>query len=315
MLAPEIAGDKEGLCRVYIDADVFVFVEETGVVHLPSDGAGFAGGGVFELENVDGFRADGLRDGHAGSALSGVGQDFDAAPFVDVELRFIDGGERGAAVVVHARAVIPVAAVGDLELNAGQGIERLFARLGAGAEDENAGLVIGLAGDVTHGEREAEAGEILRGVDDAAAGAGAGHGAVFDDPTGGGAFGEFGGIGVFEQEFVQARTGLIPGEELRGFGPEGDAGEARFFVNGGSGDDLIQFLDECRGVLNAGAEIDGWRIGSSCDFGGESGGIEDAGGVEGCRTVFDLEPAIESFAIEERDGGLCLGGFREGEAG
>ena len=41
--------------RIWIERDVFVFVEKARVMHLPGDGAGLACGGIFEIEDIDGL--------------------------------------------------------------------------------------------------------------------------------------------------------------------------------------------------------------------------------------------------------------------
>ena len=46
-----------------------------------------------------------------------------------------------------------MAAVGRLELDPAERVEWLFAGPWTGAEDEHAGLVVRLSGDVPHGER------------------------------------------------------------------------------------------------------------------------------------------------------------------
>jgi hypothetical protein len=43
--------------RVEFDRDVFVFVEEAGIVHLQRDRADFSGGGIFEIEEFDASRS------------------------------------------------------------------------------------------------------------------------------------------------------------------------------------------------------------------------------------------------------------------
>src|SRR5258708_34904940 len=74
-------GNQVVLCRVRFDGDVFVFVAEAAVVHLPGDGAFAPGGGVVEIEDFDGFAADRLSDGHAGGAIRRADENFDTAPF------------------------------------------------------------------------------------------------------------------------------------------------------------------------------------------------------------------------------------------
>ena len=117
------------LFGVDLNLDVFVFIKQCGIVHLPGDGAFFAGGRVFELQDFDRFGADRLRDGHAGFAGGGVGEDFNARPFVRIELGLHEAREQPLAGVVLAFAVVPRSAQGDLELDAGERVERLRRRL------------------------------------------------------------------------------------------------------------------------------------------------------------------------------------------
>lgn len=58
-----------------IDLDVLVSVEQAGVVDLPGEGAFLAGGGIGEDQVLDGFRADGLGDGHPRGPLFGSDED------------------------------------------------------------------------------------------------------------------------------------------------------------------------------------------------------------------------------------------------
>ena len=72
---------------VFFDGDVCVFVEEAFVVHLPGNGAAFAGRGVAEGEDFESFGTDGLSDGHPSGSFLRIHQNFDLAPFVRIKLR------------------------------------------------------------------------------------------------------------------------------------------------------------------------------------------------------------------------------------
>src|SRR5581483_11100408 len=80
--------DRNQVIRGWIDLDlhVLVFVKQAFVVHLPGDWASPACRGVFEIEDFDGFARHRLGDGHAGGSGRGIDENFDAAPFVRVEL-------------------------------------------------------------------------------------------------------------------------------------------------------------------------------------------------------------------------------------
>ncbi len=202
-------GDQVVGGGIDFDGEVGVFVEEAFVVHLEGEGALLAGGGVFEGEDFDGGGAWGLGDGHAGDAGGGIDEDFDAAPLMFVVFGIHQAGEEIIAGVVFAFAVVPVAAVGDLELNSAEGVEGLLAFGGGGAEDEDASAVIGAAGLVTDVEDDAIAAERLVGVDDAAGGAEAGEDAVFDGPGVGGELGP-------AVEGFAVEEGFEVGEQWRG---------------------------------------------------------------------------------------------------
>ena len=124
----ELLGGKQVVGRrISFHLDVFVFVIKPIVVHLQGERAGVVGDcSVFEVQDFDGFCADGLGNGHAGAAGLGVDNDFAACPFVVVEFGFEDVGEILSAVV-EPFAVIPVAAVGNLELHAAECIHPFVA--------------------------------------------------------------------------------------------------------------------------------------------------------------------------------------------
>jgi hypothetical protein len=90
-------------------------------------------------------------------------------------------------------------------LNTGECIKRPLTGLRASAEDQYSRVMIRITGDVPHREHETESGVIVRRVDHASPGSGAGHRAVFDDPTCSDAPDEFGGVRVFQKELVQPR--------------------------------------------------------------------------------------------------------------
>src|SRR5262245_56982885 len=177
MKCPSGNGDQIVILRIDFNGDVLEFIEQAGVVHLPRDRPGLSGGWVAEVEDLDSFASDGLRDGHTRNALRSFGDDLDAAPLVNVVRGPNQAGEFGAAVVVLAGTIVPVAAERDLKLDTAECVQRLFAGPGTRAEDQYASLVIGIARYVAHGEHQAELAVVLGGVDDAAADTGARHGA------------------------------------------------------------------------------------------------------------------------------------------
>src|SRR5947209_1416789 len=110
-------------------------------MHLPGDGSSLACRRILERQHLDSLVSGWLSHRHACRPFGGIRPDLNAAPGVDVETILGDFGKLLPAVVVHTRPVIPVSAVGDLELNPADGIEWLLAGLRAvaraGTKDEH----------------------------------------------------------------------------------------------------------------------------------------------------------------------------------
>lgn len=151
-------------------------------MHLPGDGSASAGFGILETQNFDGPGADGLGDGHTGQAGFCVGDDLDLAPFVRVKPGMRNFRENVCSGVIVSGTIIPVTAVGHLELNPVQCIGSFFSGGPGRAKDQNASLMIGLAGDVANLEDQAKISIALSSVDDSPSSAGTGHRAIFHDP-------------------------------------------------------------------------------------------------------------------------------------
>src|SRR5258706_12160823 len=166
--------DQFVVLGVQLNGDVLVFIEQTCVVHLPGNWPGLACGGVPEIEHLNGPISKRLSDGHASRSLGRVRYYLDAAPRVGVKMSLRHRCKLLSAIVVHSWTVIPVSAVGNLKLNPAERIERLLSRLLAAAKNENAGLMIRIAGDMPHCKKHTETAVILPRVDDPPAGAEAG---------------------------------------------------------------------------------------------------------------------------------------------
>src|SRR5579859_2847576 len=122
--------------RIRFNNDVFVFIEQAAVVHLPGDWADLAGSGILEIEDLLRLTANRLGHGHASCSRRSIGQDFDPAPFVRIVFGLYHSGEFFTAAIVLARPVIPMSTIGHLKLDATQSVQRYFARLRTGAKDE-----------------------------------------------------------------------------------------------------------------------------------------------------------------------------------
>ena len=61
-----------------------------------------------------------------------------------------------------------MAPFGDLKLNSAESVERFIAGLRPGAEDEHAGLMVGFAGNMPHGEQQPVPAVVVRGIDNPA---------------------------------------------------------------------------------------------------------------------------------------------------
>src|SRR5579859_2461751 len=195
--------DQPIVFRIRFNNDVFVFIEQAAVVHLPGDWADLAGSGILEIEDLLRLTANRLGHGHASCSRRSIGQDFDPAPFVRIVFGFYNRREFFPAGIVLTWAVIPMSAIGYLELNAAQSVQRNLFRLRTGAKDENAGLMIRISRDMPHREHKAIAAVVVDCIDDPAPGARTGHGAVFDDPPGGSALGQFRRESVFKKLSVE----------------------------------------------------------------------------------------------------------------
>src|SRR5207249_3400662 len=106
-------------------------------MHLPGDRSHLASFGNLEAEDLHGLAADRLGDRHARRSGGRIDQHLDLTPLLGVELRVRQSRESVPAVVVP-RPVVPVTAVGDLELDAAEDIQTFLALLRAGAKDEGA---------------------------------------------------------------------------------------------------------------------------------------------------------------------------------
>src|SRR5262245_8407670 len=112
-------------------------------MHLPRDGSGLSRSGVLKGNYFDQIASGRLRDGHAGRPCGRIGSDFHAAPLMRVETVSDETHKCGATVIVLAGAIVPVPSIRRLELDPTQRIERPLVALRAGAEDQDAGLMVG----------------------------------------------------------------------------------------------------------------------------------------------------------------------------
>ena len=117
-----------------------------------------------------------LRHRQPGRAGIGVDQNFHPAPLMRIERRAREGIIFVAvgcalAVGVEAVAIIPGPAQRHLELDAFQHVGGVAVEFRHQPEEQHAGLVIGVAGDVPHGEGQSEPRVVPLRIDDTAAGA------------------------------------------------------------------------------------------------------------------------------------------------
>src|SRR5262249_48385703 len=124
---------------------------------------------------------------------------FDAAPLMRAKTVLRARREQVPADAGLARTIIPAATIGNLKLNAGKLIERLFVRRRARAEEQKASLMARIPGNVAPREHQPEASVVLRSVDHPAPDARADHGAVFYDPARSDALDHVIRISVFQQ--------------------------------------------------------------------------------------------------------------------
>jgi hypothetical protein len=99
------------------DNEIFVLIEKTRVVHLQGDETNLPRGGIMKVEDFDTLAAGRLSDGHARSSAGGVRENLHTAPGMDVEGRLLRIVELGASALIHPWPVVPMAAVGHLELD------------------------------------------------------------------------------------------------------------------------------------------------------------------------------------------------------
>lgn len=131
MQAFNVGGGRGNDLNVHIP----ILIKKPLVVHLKCNWPDFSRRLVLEIKHWHKSTSQRLGYSHARYSSRRIDRSFNAVPFVYIEFLVPQCFKLPTATVVMAFTIIPVAAIGNLKLNARKRIQRLFSALRTRAKD------------------------------------------------------------------------------------------------------------------------------------------------------------------------------------